>query len=144
MRPLKGRTSFPSHRILPAPLHHCPSHPVPLGCHCRPSWVQCTTEQRRLRLGSSSLDPELPLHRPSRAVCSSECCSHHNPSHLGLRLHTGFHRSDSVLATKGQGQLSIVTGLKAGGRVGGRMREKGIVGSRCQRSKRVESVQQRS
>lgn len=115
------------HPTLPGLLHSHPSHPVSLGRRRRPSWAQCTTEQRTLRRRSSSPDPELFLHRPSWAGCSSGCCCLHCPSHLEPPLNTVRHLvgvpvlRGFVLATKGQGLWSNVASLKARGRIDGRM-----------------------
>lgn len=130
-RPHRGRTRLLIHLTLPGPLHHHPSHPVPLGRHRRPSWARCRNERRWLHRSSSSPDPELFLHHPSWAGCSAGCCSHHHPSHLEPPLGTGrLHvraaaLRRSVLATRGQGQWSIAAGLEARGSAGGRM------GGRC-------------
>lgn len=122
-RPHRGHICPPIHPSLPGPLHHRPSHPVPLGRHRRPSRARRTTERRRPRRRSSCPDPELPLRRPSRAGRSSGCRFHHNPSQPGPppgsgRRHAGAPAlRESGLAIKGEGLWSE---REAGGRMGGR------------------------
>lgn len=104
----------PIHLTLPGHRHHHPSHPVPVRRHRPPRWARCTNQHRSPHRSSSSPDPQLVRHRPSRAARTPEGCSRHSPSHPGsppgiCHLHLHHHAGmdalrGSVLATKeGQG-----------------------------------------